>query len=346
MLRLEHIEYLYLLLLIPALALLFGLFLHWRKKVAKRFGDNELVERLSPQRSHVKLTLKFSVLMLALALLILCIANPQMGSKVSKAERKGIDLMICLDVSKSMDAEDIQPSRLQRSKQSIVRLLDKFKSDRIGIVIFAGDAYTQLPLTNDYAAARLFINTITTKDLQTQGTAIGSAISLAEEGFDPNQKGKKNKAIIVISDGENHEDDAIGAARQALSNGIIVNTIGMGLPEGGPIPIYENGRLTAYKKDQNGQPVITKLNEKMLQDIAEAGGGTYVGANNTSAGVEAIFEKVSKLEKISYEAKDFSEYQTQYQYFLLAALILLIAEIFIFERKNKFFSNINLFGKK
>ncbi len=346
MFRFESHIILYLLLLIPLLVLLFMLFMAWKKRAIKRFGDIELVKQLSPDDSFSKNILKFTIITVVLTLIIICLANPQMGSKVEKMKRKGFDLMVCLDISNSMNAEDIQPSRLQRSKQAIINLMDKLEGDRIGLVIFAGQAYTQLPLTSDYGAAKLFINVVTTDDIRAQGTAIGTAISTAMESFDWTKTNKHNKAIIVISDGENHEDDALEAAKEARQQGVMISTIGMGLPEGAPIPIYQGNRIVDYKRDHSGSVVTTQLNEKMLQEIAEAGGGYYVGANNSSAGIETIYKKLSGLDKVELDEKSFTDYETRFQYPLALALFLVIAEIFIFEKKNKFFSNINLFGNK
>ncbi len=334
------------LLLVPASILLFAAFIYSKKKHLAAFAQSALMERLAPLYSQSKSVLKFSLLMAALALLIVCLANPQLGSKVEKVERKGVDLMICLDISNSMNAEDIQPSRLKRAKQAINRLLDKLKSDRIGIVVFAGSAYTQLPLTSDYGAAKMFIDVISTDDMQAQGTAIGAAIEMASSAFEEDKDRKKNKAIIVISDGENHEDNAIEAAEDAKNRGIMVNTIGMGLPEGSPIPQFNGNRMVGYKHDRQGQMVLTKLNEQMLEDVANAGGGYYVGANNASAGIETMFSKIEKLDKKAFDARNFSDYETRFQYVLAVVILLLALEIFIFQKKNKFLNARNLFETK
>jgi Ca-activated chloride channel family protein len=260
------------------------------------------------------------------------IINPQIGSKLEKVKREGIDLMLVLDVSNSMLAEDIKPNRLERSKMAISSLIDKLEGDRIGIIIFAGNAYKQLPLTTDYSAARLFLSAVDTKIVPSQGTAIGEAINMAVESFD--QDTEHNKAIIIITDGENHEDDAIGAAKASSDLGIKVFTIGMGLPEGSPIPLYNQyGNQTGFKKNRQGQTIVTKLNEDMLRQIAAAGNGSYARANNASTGLRKIFEDISQIEKKEIETKQFTDYEDQFQYFLVLAFILLLLELIISNRK-------------
>ena len=346
MLRFENDTLLIWLLLIPALFLLFAAFIFYKKRRMNVFAQASLMERLAPLYSQSKYTLKFTLLMVALALLIVSLANPQMGLKVEKVQRKGVDLMIALDISESMNAEDIQPSRLKRSKQAINRLLSKLHNDRIGIVVFAGSAYVQLPLTSDYGAAKMFIDVISTSDMQAQGTAIGMAIEMAMTAFDDDKDRKNNKAIIVISDGEDHEEHAIEATKAARNKGIIVHTIGMGLPEGTPIPQYNGNRRVGFKHDRRGNLVLTKLNEQMLKDIANAGGGYYVGANNTSASVETLFSKIEQMDKQTFDERNFSDYETRFQYVLAIVILLLLLEIFIFQKKNKFFNHDNFFGTK
>jgi len=344
MFRFENDTTLIWLLLIPALILIFFAFIYTKKRRMSAFAQWSLMERLAPLYSQSKYTFKFILLMSALALLIVSLANPLLGSKVEKVQRRGVDLMIALDISESMNAEDIQPSRLKRAKQAINRLLDGLKNDRIGIVVFAGTAYTQLPLTSDYGAAKMFIDVISTDDMQVQGTCIGEAIEMAMAAFDDDNSRKNNRAIIVISDGEDHEDNAIEAAKAARQKGIIVHTIGMGLPEGAPIPQFNGNRRVGYKHDRRGNLVLTKLNEQMLKDIATAGGGYYVGANNASAGVETLFSKIEQMDKVAFDERNFSDYETRFQYVLAFVIMLLILEIFIFQKKNKFINHKNLFG--
>lgn len=342
MIRFENINYLYAWVLIPVFFALFWIMLLRRKRNIRQLGDDKLVQSLMPERSNFKLWLKFSLLSLAYFFLILGLANPQIGSKLEEVERKGVDLVIALDVSNSMLAEDIKPNRLERAKRAISQLIDKLEGDRIGIVVFAGKAYMQLPITTDYSAAKLFLSTINTDVVPTQGTSIGQAIELSLTAFSENNH---EKAIVVITDGEDHDDDPIAAAQTVLKQGIKVYTIGIGLPEGAPIPEFSNGQQMGYKKDLSGKTVITKLDETTLQQVAAAGDGIYVRANNTTAGLNQVFEQISKMEKKKYETKMFSDYEDRFQYFLALALFLFVLELLIFERKSKFAGKINLFEK-
>ncbi len=344
MIRFEHIEFLYLLLGIPVFTLLFIFGLRMRNTFLKRLGDLNILNLLIPDASKEKVILKFLILIVAYAFLVIAVANPQTGSKLEKIQRKGIDIVVALDISNSMLAQDIQPDRLSRAKQALFKLIDKLQGDRIGVVIFAGKAFTQLPITTDYAAAKMFVSTISTKDIPSQGTAIGEAIGLGIESFDDNEQ---SKAIIIITDGENHEDNAIDAATAASELGIRVFTIGMGLPDGSPIPIVNSyGQQTGFKKDRDGNTVITKLNEVMLQQIAAAGNGDYVRANNTQAGLSKIFEKINAMEKSEIESREFTDYEDQFQYFLGFGLLLIFIEFLIFDRKTKWAAGIRLFEKK
>jgi Ca-activated chloride channel family protein len=343
MLRFEHTEFLYALLLIPALTGIFIWMMFWKKRALKRFGDWAIIHRLIPGLSGGRVIAKFILLMIGYAFLVIGIANPQIGSKLVEGERKGIDIMIALDVSNSMLAEDIKPNRLEMSKQAISKLIDKLGNDRIGVVVFAGKAYMQLPITTDYSAAKMFLAAINTRIVPSQGTAIGAAIEMAVGAFDDETH---SRAIIIITDGENHEDDALKAAREASEKGIIVYTVGMGLPEGAPIPDYNKfNQMVGYKKDRDGSTVVTRLDEAMLQQIASAGKGVYVRANNTQSGLKTILDEINKLEKTKFESRTFSDYEDRFQYFIVVSLIFLILELFIFERKSKWLSKINFFGK-
>lgn len=342
----EDPKILYLLLLILPFAAAFYLHMHRKRKRMDAQGEYPDIRRQMPQYSVGKQHLKFFLCIIAYALLVFCLANPQLGTSVKKAERKGVDVMIALDISNSMNSTDIQPSRLMRAKQAVIRILDKMESDRIGLVVFAGDAYLQLPLTTDYGAAKLFISNIQTSDLSRQGTAIGAAIDLCAQNFDPQHENVHNKAIIVISDGENHEDDAVAAAQNAARKGIVVSTVGMGSPHGAPIPEYKNGQVVAYKKDAEGNVVITRINRAMLEEIAQAGKGFYVEANNISSGVETVFSKLAELDKVSFESRNISDYETRYAYFLAVAVCLLLLEIFVFEKKNPLLNRNRIFGDK
>ena len=341
MFRFANIEYLWGLLLIPLLALFFAWSRISRRRALKKFGQQEILGQLMPYSSGNRPVVKFIILMLALAFFIVGIARPQFGSKLKTEKREGVELMIALDVSNSMMAEDIQPNRLERAKRAISRLVDRLKDDKIGLIVFAGDAYTQLPITTDYNSAKLFLNSVNTQIVPKQGTAIGAAIDLARKSFTPN--GEANKAIIIITDGENHEDDALASAKAALDEGAIVHTIGMGLPSGSPIPVLRNGQ-TDYLKDRDGNVVVTKLNEQMLEQIAATGGGIYVRANNAQVGLNALFDEINKMEKQEMETRTFSEYDDQFQYFFAVGLFLLLLEFVILERKNKYLKRIKLFG--
>ena len=341
MLKYEHIEFLYLLVIIPVLLLLFVLAMRWRKKALNNFGEHRLVKKLMPMASTYKLKLKFSIFLLAITSIIIGLANPQIGSKMEEVKREGVDLMIAVDLSNSMLSEDLQPNRLQRAKQAISRLIDRLEGDRIGLVVFAGDAYVQLPITTDYSAAKLFLSTINTNIISNQGTAIGKAIELSLNSFD--FENAQSKAII-ITDGENHEDDAIEMADAASEKGVFVHTIGMGSVEGSPIPIKNRyGQLKGYRKDKQGNTVITKLNEGMLQEIAQAGGGSYIRANSTQSGLNALFEEINKMEKKEIGSKVFTDYKDRFQIFICLAIALLLLDLLILERKNKWSAKINLF---
>jgi len=299
-----------------------------------------VIAQLMPLMSTNKKILKFILLMIGYIFLVIGVANPQIGSKLEQVERKGIDMIIALDVSSSMLAQDIRPDRLSRAKQAISKLIDKLHGDRIGIVVFAGKAYTQLPITSDYAAAKMFLETINTNVVPVQGTAIGEAIKLAADSFKADDH---TKAIVIITDGENHEGDALEAAQKAAESGITIYTIGMGLPDGAPIPEYNQyDQLSGYKKDRQGNTVISKLNDKMLQQIASAGNGVFVMANNQRDGLSKVLNEINKLDKTEFETRMFTDYEDRFQYFLAFALFFLLLEYVLFERKNKWIKKMRL----
>ncbi len=341
--RLEHINLLHLLWIIPILILVFYISVYRRKKALKKFGDINLLGQLMVGYSSAKPKLKFYFFLFAVVFLIFAIVNPQIGSKLREAERSGIDIMIALDISKSMNAEDIKPSRLKKAKQSISQLIDKLTGDRIGIIVFAGKAYTQLPITTDYSAAKMFLSTIDSDLAPKQGTSIGNAIELAMNSFDENDN--SSKSIIIITDGEDHEEEALTFAKEANNRGITVHTIGMGLPEGAPIPVFKNNRKVGFKKDRSGNTVVSKLNEQLLVDIAKAGEGNYVRANNIKTGLKLIFDDINAMEKKKFESKMFSDYEDRFQYVLAVAIIFLIISILITNVKNGKKSRFNLFEK-
>jgi len=344
MFQLENIYYLYALGLIPLFLIIYWFSNRWRKKAVKKYGDLLVIQQLFPDVSKTKRTWKFILYTVAFTLIIIGIVNPQIGTKLEEVKRNGADLMICLDVSNSMKAEDLQPNRLEKAKQAISKLVDKLEGDRIGIIVFGGEAYVQLPITTDYSAAKLFLESINTDMIPTQGTAIGSAIDLAMESFGKDEG--KNKAIIVITDGENHEDDAIRATEKASEKGITIHTVGMGSTEGTPIPVYKGNVREGFRKDKEGNTVITKLNEQVLQEIAAAANGIYVRASNSDTGLNHVLGAIDKLEKKQFESKMYSDYEDRFQWFIAAALLLLLIETFLTERKSKLYERLNIFGEK
>ncbi len=341
--RFEHPIFLYFLVVIPALAFLHLYLAKRRRSALDKFGENHLISQLMPSVSFIRPTIKFYLLLVALVALIITMSGPQFGTKLQTVSRKGIELIIALDVSNSMNAKDIEPSRLERAKMAVARLVDKLQNDRIGLIVFAGQAYTQLPMTTDYPSAKMFLNAINTDIVPSQGTAIGKAISLGMSSFSTQEN--VNRAIVVITDGENHEDDAIEAATEAASQGIQVYTVGMGLPAGSPIQV-KGGNSNDFLKDKEGNVVISRLDESMLQNVAIAGNGSYIPANNISNGINELVDELSNLEKSELESKSYTEYDDQFQYFAGFALILLFLEFLILERKNKHLLNVDIFEVK
>lgn len=340
-LQFENPRLLYLLILIPIFVVLYIVVVSIKKKKLYSFGDKELINKLMPSKSMGGSIFKFILFQLALASFIMGIARPQFGSQLKPIKRKGVEIIIALDVSNSMRATDIQPSRLERAKLAISKLIDKLKDDKIGVIIFAGDAYVQLPITADYGAAKMFLRTIQSNFVAKQGTAIGKAIELGMNSFTPDQEA--GKAMIIITDGEDHEEGALEMAEKAEDKGIVIHTIGMGSPTGTPIKIRKPNGAVDFWKDKNNQVVMSKLNEDILTAIAQKGKGKYVLANNNNAGLNVIFEEVSKMNKVDIESKVYSNYDEKYQYFIAFAIFLLLVEVFILERKLKFWQNTSLF---
>lgn len=332
MFRFEHPYLLYALAIVPLLWLIQIWVQQRRKRKLSAVIDPSLRERLIPMASNAKVWLKLSVYSLALTILILAIANPQFGSKTEEVKRKGIDVMIALDISNSMLAEDLSPNRLERAKRSIEELLGYLKSDRVGIVVFAGEAFVQLPITTDYSAAKLFLRNIESELITTQGTDIGNAIELCMNSFD--LESPTSKAIIVISDGENHEEAAVQAAEEAKAAGVIIHSIGMGSKEGAPIPIYQGGRRVGFKQSQDGSTVVTKLNEQMLAEIANSTDGVFIRDTNGESGMRYIFDEIERLEKVEIGTKVYTDYEDRFQYLLLPAILLLLIELIIPNTKS------------
>jgi Ca-activated chloride channel family protein len=329
---------------IPVLIIIYIVAYQIKKKSIRKFGNPAVVSQLMPDISGLRAHLKFIIFTLALITLIFALSGPQFGSRLKEIKRKGIEIIIALDISNSMRAEDIKPDRLERSRQAILRLLDQLENDRIGLIVFAGDAYTQVPITTDYDGTRMFLNNINTDIVSRQGTAIDKAIRLASVSF--TQDAEANKAIIIISDGENHEGDAIQAAEEANEKGIKVYTIGMGSHEGAPIPIKDAYYQQEFLKDRQGNVVTTKLNSKMLTQIAVAGGGKYYHATSTNVGLNKLFSDLDKLDKVEIESKVYSEYEEQFPVLVWIALGLIILDFLILERKNKWLKNIKIYKLK
>jgi len=340
--RFENYIYLWAILaVVPLIVIVFLLVQNWKKRKLRQFGNQTIIKRVMPNVSKSLPIVKFVLYTLAIITLLVGLANLQFGTKLEEVKREGIDLMICLDVSNSMLAEDLSPNRLERSKRAIYQLIEKLHNDRLGIIVFAGQAYVQLPITTDYSSAKLFLETIGTDIIPTQGTSIGSAINLAMESFD--FENGTSKSIIVITDGENHEDDAKTAATEAASENVTVHTIGMGSEKGGPIPIYKNGAQIDFRKDNAGNTVVTKLNETMLKEIATAGNGSYVRASNANAGLNIIMDEIDKMEKKEFGSKSFKDYEDRFQIFLIIALFLIVIEYFISNRRSSKLDGVNLF---
>lgn len=342
MFRFAHPEYLLLLIPVLLLVVVFTRSLYLKKKRLKRWGELKLIETLMPNVSTSRPTFKFYLLLSAAILLVIVLAQPQFGTKEENVKKKGIEVMVALDVSNSMLAQDIQPSRLMKAKQILSQLIDRMSDDKVGMVVFAGDAFVQLPITTDYNAAKLFLSSINTEMVPVQGTAIGTAIDLSIKSFGQN-KSEAGRAIIVITDGENHEDNAVAAAKLASDSGIKVFVIGMGTPEGAPIPV---GGMVSFKKDRSGNVVVSKLNEEMASEIARAGNGLYVRADNSDAALKYIKNQLDTLAKAELEQKVYAQYNEQFQSFAIIALIILILEFFVFARKNKWLSRIRIFDSK
>ncbi len=341
MFRFEDPIYLWLLLLIPVLALIRFVTYHSQKKKLRKFGDPKLLKELMPDVSRFRPSVKFWILQAALALLVIMLARPQMGTKISQEKRTGIETIIALDISNSMLAEDIVPSRLDRSKMMVENLVDHFTNDKIGLIVFAGDAFIQLPITSDYVSAKMFLSSIDPSMIATQGTDIATAINMATNSF--TQEEGIGKAIIVITDGEDHEGGALEAAEAAKKKGMRVYVLGVGSSNGAPIPIPGTGD---YMKDNTGNTVMSALNEEMCKQVAAAGGGVYIHVENNSAAQQQLDNELDKLSKKETSTTVYSDYDEQFQAFGILALLLLIVEILLLDRRNPLLKRISLFGSK
>lgn len=338
--RFANPHLLWLLLIVVVLVALFIFSRYMSKAALKRFGNIAILSSLMNGVSEGKLRIKFILEVLAFAALVIAAARPQFGSKLETVKKEGIEVMVCLDISNSMLAEDIQPNRLEKAKRMLSRLLDQMENDQVGLIVFAGDAFTQLPITNDFVSAKMFLSTIDPKMVSIQGTAIGSAINLAVRSFTPNEESQK--AIVLITDGENHEDDAQGAAQQALERGIHTHVIGIGCVQGALVP-DDSGRPGSYRKDNEGNPVTTHLDEEMAKSIAAAGQGVYAHADNSNSAINVIVEELSHLQTAELESHVFADYEDQFQWFLWIAFFCLLIDLIVLDKANAFISKIKLF---
>ena len=328
MIHFAQAQFLVLLLLIPFFFLIQALVLKLRRNRIRKFGDENLVRQLMPSYSRSKVWVRLTFFAIGFFFFVIGLSRPQIGAKIKEHETRGAEIMIALDVSNSMLAEDYSPNRLDRAKLAISRLVDKLRDDRIGLIVFAGNSFVQLPITTDYVSAKMFLNSISTESVPIQGTAIGEAINTAIRSF--SAQSEKSRAVIVITDGENHEDDPVAAAKQAAEMGVRVFTIGVGSPEGKPIPM--NGELL---KDKDGNIVVTRLEESVLQDVAAAGNGAYVRAGNSEFGLNPIIDDIRKMEDEKYSSIVFEEFDEQFMYFMGIALFFFVLEMLVGDRRSK-----------
>jgi Ca-activated chloride channel family protein len=344
MLHFAHIEFLWGLAAVPLLIIIYLLVGRWKKKALVRLGDREVIKRIIPDVSFRRPTIKFIFFIIAYAILVIGTADPQVGGKTEEIKQKGADIMVLLDVSNSMLSQDFAPNRLENAKLALAQLIDNLHENRIGIIVFAGEAYVQLPVTTDYSAAKLFLSTINTGMVPVQGTAIGAAIDMGMKSLD--FKNGTSKTMILLTDGENHEDDAITAAAEAHDKGVVVHVVGFGSSQGSPIPIYDNGKQTGFHLDSAGHTVISKLNEDMCKEIAAAGNGVYVHATNANSGLGIVLDQVNKMKQVGYDSRQFKDFEDRFQFFVGIAFLLLITEFFISNRKSLRLSKLKLFEVK
>ncbi len=344
MYKLEEPIYFYLLAVIPVMIVVFLLVLWWKKSTQKKFANSDLLERLAPNSSTFKTTLKLVFLLIGIAFLIVSLVNPKMGTKLQTVKREGVDVVFALDVSRSMLAEDIAPNRLEKSKQIISKIIDKLGSDRVGIIIYAGNAYPLLPITTDHGAAKMFLQNANPDLVSSQGTAINEALNLAKTYYDNDEQ--TNRFLIIISDGEDHQEETKQVAQNIANEGVKVYTIGVGTEKGGPIPMKINGSLIGYKKDNKGETVITKRKSDVLQGIADASDGNYIDGNKTDNPVKIIENIISNAQKSEFETKQFSDYKDQFQWFIGIGILFLLLDIFLFDKKTKWLRKVDLFNEE
>ena len=344
MYQLEEKIWFWVLAVIPFIILLFFVLQIWKHKTQKKFAKKATLKKLSPNQSLFKSALKILMLCLVFACLAIALVNPKIGTKLETVRTQGVDIVFAVDVSKSMLAEDVAPNRIEKAKQLVTQIINNLVSDRVGIIAYAGKAFPQLPITTDYAAAKMFLQSMNTDMLSSQGTAINEAIRLATTYFD--DKEQTNKILIIISDGEDHSEVAADVAEEAGAEGIRIFTIGVGTVKGGPIPEKRNGIVLNYKKDQNGETVITHLDEETLKDIAAKAKGAYIDGKNTNDVITQLKDILSQMDKKEFEAKQFADFKDQFQWFLAAAIFLLFLDVFFLERKTGWLKRLNLFNEE
>jgi len=342
MYQIEEPKYFILLILIPLIWLAYFYMRIWQTKRQKKYIDKKLFKQIVKEQSRIKPFMRMIFLSLSLLFLIIGLTNPKMGTKLEKVKRKGVDIVFAVDVSKSMDAEDVPPSRLEKAKRLVSEIIDNLVSDRVGIIAYAGEAYPLLPITTDYAAAKIFLQNMNTDLVSSQGTAIDDAIDLATTYFDEDDT---NKILVILSDGEDHSQKAIEAAKRAAKKGVTIFSIGIGTRKGAVIPVKVNGQLYGYKKDKEGQTVITRLNDKILKEIASVTGGKYIPGNSTKEVVKYITDALKKMDKKEFETTKFSDYKDQFQWFLLAGLVFLFLYLITLDRETQWLRKLNLFNE-
>ena len=342
--ELDEKKYLYLLFILPILVVIFLYNLYWKRKKQREFGDVELVKRLTPEKSVFKSVLKFVILLLAFACIIIALVNPKIGTKTETVKREGIDIVFAVDVSKSMLAEDIAPNRLDKTKQIISQVINELGNDRIGVVAYAGSAFPVLPLTTDYGVAKMFVQSMNPGMVSSKGTSLEEAIKMSESYFD--EKSKTSKLLILISDGEDHSEGAKVTAEEANKAGLKILTIGVGTEKGGPIPLKRNGVVESFQRDRQNEVVITKLNENSLKEIAKATKGNYINGKNTKEVVDFVKKALENIEKTEFESTQFTDFNSQFQWFLGFGMLLLFVDIFLLEKKTRWVKKMNLFNEE
>ncbi len=341
MIRFANPEWANLFWLIPLFIGFFAIYRYLYRLAMRRFGNPDVIYQIADMQSHTRPYVKFVLFLVAFSLVSLAAMNPQVGSRMEEARLEGVDIVIALDVSRSMLAEDVRPNRLERARLAVSRLIEELDQDRVGIVAFAGTAHTRVPLTSDHHAARMILRTLGTESVPVQGTAVGQALARAAMAFVDDSR--TSKAIILISDGESHEDDPVEYARMAADRDIVIHTVGVGSREGAPIPMYENDRMTGHVRDGDGRVVITRYDEDAMREIARTTGGVFRHGSGPDLGLDQIMEAIREMEKEAYETSVFADYESRFHYLLALAFILLILELLMMDRKNRYLKRLRLF---